>query len=181
MTVFNVMMDSSCYCASCGSTSSSLKRCSGCHSAYYCDTKCQHDHRPSHKKECKRIQRELAASAAANSNAGQNTQDGKDRRQAEAVSGRKGTSSCGGGKENGSSSRSSSEPHGEQEFDSIDFRLLAPPPKRADGVERCRTALVDAALKQGTGSTSTDEATTTTRNGISTFANRITGSATAVQ
>ncbi len=57
-TVENNMM----FCASCGTAGSDdiqLKRCNGCYLVRYCSIKCQKDHRPKHKKECKRRAAEL--------------------------------------------------------------------------------------------------------------------------
>ena len=49
-------------CASCGTTGNDdvkLKDCSACHLMKYCSVKCQKDHRPQHKKECKKRAAEL--------------------------------------------------------------------------------------------------------------------------
>ena len=49
-------------CASCGITGGDdikLKRCNACYLVRYCSVKCQRDHRPQHKKECKRRAAEL--------------------------------------------------------------------------------------------------------------------------
>ena len=46
-------------CASCGKTSDALKRCTACKSVWYCGTNCQINHRKVHKKECKRIKKQL--------------------------------------------------------------------------------------------------------------------------
>ena len=49
-------------CASCGTAGSDdikLKKCTGCHLVKYCSVKCQKDHRPKHKKECKKRAAEL--------------------------------------------------------------------------------------------------------------------------
>jgi len=46
-------------CASCGKAGDGLKRCTACQSVWYCGVQCQIDHRKAHKKECKRIKREL--------------------------------------------------------------------------------------------------------------------------
>ena len=46
-------------CASCGKTGDGLKRCTACQSVWYCGVQCQIDHRKAHKKECKRIKKEL--------------------------------------------------------------------------------------------------------------------------
>ena len=46
-------------CASCGKTGDGLKRCTACRSVWYCGVQCQIDHRKAHKKECKRIKKEL--------------------------------------------------------------------------------------------------------------------------
>ena len=49
-------------CASCGIAGGDdikLKKCTGCHLVKYCGVKCQKDHRPQHKKECKRRAAEL--------------------------------------------------------------------------------------------------------------------------
>ena len=50
------------YCASCGIAGGDgikLKDCSACHLVKYCSVKCQKDHRPKHKKECKKRAAEL--------------------------------------------------------------------------------------------------------------------------
>jgi hypothetical protein len=46
-------------CASCGKTGDGLKRCTACRSVWYCGVQCQIDGRKAHKKECKRIKKEL--------------------------------------------------------------------------------------------------------------------------
>ena len=51
-------------CASCGKPENDdddvkLKKCAGCHLVRYCSVKCQKDHRPKHKKECKKRAAEL--------------------------------------------------------------------------------------------------------------------------
>ena len=49
-------------CASCGIAGGDdikLKKCTGCHLVRYCSVKCQKDHRPQHKKECKKRAAEL--------------------------------------------------------------------------------------------------------------------------
>jgi len=49
-------------CASCGIAGVDdikLKGCTGCHLVKYCGVKCQRDHRPQHKKECKKRAAEL--------------------------------------------------------------------------------------------------------------------------
>ena len=49
-------------CASCGITGGDdikLKRCTACHLVRYCGVKCQKEHRPKHKKECKKRAAEL--------------------------------------------------------------------------------------------------------------------------
>ena len=49
-------------CASCGVVGSDdikLRRCNACYLVRYCSVKCQKDHRPQHKKECKRRAAEL--------------------------------------------------------------------------------------------------------------------------
>ena len=49
-------------CASCGTTGSDdikLKDCSACHLVKYCSVNCQKEHRPKHKKECKKRAAEL--------------------------------------------------------------------------------------------------------------------------
>ena len=54
----NTMM----FCASCGNAEGDdikLKRCNGCHLVRYCSVKCQKEHRPKHKKECKKRAAEL--------------------------------------------------------------------------------------------------------------------------
>ena len=49
-------------CASCGTAGGNeikLKDCSACHLVKYCSVKCQRDHRPKHKKVCKKRAAEL--------------------------------------------------------------------------------------------------------------------------
>jgi len=46
-------------CASCGKTGDGPKRCTACRSVWYCGVQCQIDHRKAHKKECKRIKKEI--------------------------------------------------------------------------------------------------------------------------
>jgi hypothetical protein len=49
-------------CASCGVAEGDdikLKRCNACYLVRYCSVKCQRDHRPKHKKECKKRAAEL--------------------------------------------------------------------------------------------------------------------------
>ena len=49
-------------CASCGVAEGDdikLKKCTACHLVRYCSVKCQRDHRPKHKKECKKRAAEL--------------------------------------------------------------------------------------------------------------------------
>ena len=57
----SVSKDSDKCCASCGKTGNGLKRCTACKSVWYCGVNCQIDHRKSHKKECRRIKKELEA------------------------------------------------------------------------------------------------------------------------
>ena len=50
------------HCASCGITGRDdikLKKCTACYLVRYCSVKCQKDHRPKHKKECKKRAAEL--------------------------------------------------------------------------------------------------------------------------
>ena len=54
----NTMM----FCASCGTAGSDgikLMRCTACYLVRYCSVKCQKDHRPKHKRECKKRAAEL--------------------------------------------------------------------------------------------------------------------------
>ena len=49
-------------CASCGTAGGEdikLKKCTACHLVRYCGVKCQKEHRPKHKKECKKRAAEL--------------------------------------------------------------------------------------------------------------------------
>ena len=61
-------------CASCGKTGGNLKRCTACKSVWYCGVTCQIDHRKAHRKECKRIKRELEVQQSCNGN-----EEGRDR------------------------------------------------------------------------------------------------------
>ena len=50
------------FCASCGTAGGDdvkLKRCNACYLVRYCSVKCQKEHRPQHKKECKKRVAEL--------------------------------------------------------------------------------------------------------------------------
>ena len=50
------------FCASCGigeGDGIKLKKCTACHLVRYCSVKCQKNHRPTHKKECKKRAAEL--------------------------------------------------------------------------------------------------------------------------
>ena len=50
-------------CASCGvkeDNDITLKKCNGCYLVKYCGVKCQREHRPQHKKECKKRAAELS-------------------------------------------------------------------------------------------------------------------------
>ena len=50
------------FCASCGIAGGDdiiLKDCSACHLVKYCSVKCQKDHRPKHKRQCKKRAAEL--------------------------------------------------------------------------------------------------------------------------
>ena len=52
------------FCSACGKAGTpggDLKKCTACKSVWYCGVNCQIDHRKAHKKECKRIKKELAA------------------------------------------------------------------------------------------------------------------------
>ena len=54
--------DAMMFCASCGTAASDdikLKNCTACYLVKYCSVKCQKDHRPKHKKECKKRAAEL--------------------------------------------------------------------------------------------------------------------------
>ncbi|KAH7042207.1 putative MYND domain protein [Macrophomina phaseolina] len=53
-------------CASCGKTSTDLKRCAKCHSEHYCNRDCQKAHWKTHKKVC--ASRAAAATALSSSN-----------------------------------------------------------------------------------------------------------------
>ena len=46
-------------CSACGKKSDALKKCTACKCVWYCDKKCQNKHWRGHKKECKRIRKEL--------------------------------------------------------------------------------------------------------------------------
>ncbi|KAI0748751.1 hypothetical protein C8Q80DRAFT_756778 [Daedaleopsis nitida] len=41
------------HCSKCAQASAMVRRCSGCHNAWYCDTKCQRAHWEEHKKKCR--------------------------------------------------------------------------------------------------------------------------------
>ena len=50
------------HCANCGKAGGNdikLKKCSGCHLVSYCSIKCQKEHRPKHKRDCKQRAAEL--------------------------------------------------------------------------------------------------------------------------
>ena len=47
------------FCSACGKKSDTLKKCNGCLCVWYCDKDCQNKQRKEHKKECKRIKKEL--------------------------------------------------------------------------------------------------------------------------
>ena len=54
--------DAMMFCANCGTAGNDgvkLKKCTACHLVRYCSVKCQKDHRPKHKKECKKRAAEL--------------------------------------------------------------------------------------------------------------------------
>jgi hypothetical protein len=54
--------DTTMFCASCGIAAVDdikLKKCTACYLVRYCSVKCQKDHRPKHKKECKKRAAEL--------------------------------------------------------------------------------------------------------------------------
>ena len=54
--------DTMMFCASCGVAGGDrikLKRCTACYLVRYCSVKCQKDHRPKHKRECKKRAAEL--------------------------------------------------------------------------------------------------------------------------
>ena len=53
-----------CAAPGCGATTG-LKRCSGCRSVRYCSVACSRAHWQEHKVECRRLQAEAAAAAAA--------------------------------------------------------------------------------------------------------------------
>jgi hypothetical protein len=46
-------------CSACGKERTDLKLCNGCKCIWYCDKDCQNRHRKEHRKECKRIKKEL--------------------------------------------------------------------------------------------------------------------------
>ena len=46
-------------CAACGKGGNGLKTCNGCKLVKYCNATCQKEHRPRHKKECKKRAAEL--------------------------------------------------------------------------------------------------------------------------
>ena len=46
-------------CSACGKKSDTLKKCRNCKCVWYCDKECQNKHWKEHKKECKRIKKEL--------------------------------------------------------------------------------------------------------------------------
>eukprot|EP00985_Skeletonema_marinoi_P003294 scaffold1373_cov134-Skeletonema_marinoi.AAC.4 len=50
------------FCASCGTAENEnirLKKCNACKSVRYCGVQCQKDHRPQHKRACKKRVAEL--------------------------------------------------------------------------------------------------------------------------
>ena len=46
-------------CSACGEKSDTVKKCTACKCVWYCDKECQNKHWKEHKKECKRIKKEL--------------------------------------------------------------------------------------------------------------------------
>ena len=46
-------------CSAGGKKSDTVKKCNGCKCVWYCDKECQNKHRREHKKECRRIKKEL--------------------------------------------------------------------------------------------------------------------------
>jgi hypothetical protein len=46
-------------CSACGEKSDTLKKCTACKCVWYCDKDCQNRHWKVHRKECKRIKKEL--------------------------------------------------------------------------------------------------------------------------
>ena len=46
-------------CSACGKSSDTLKECTACKCVWYCDKDCQNKHWKEHKKECRRIKKEL--------------------------------------------------------------------------------------------------------------------------
>eukprot|EP00986_Skeletonema_menzelii_P005632 scaffold2088_cov77-Skeletonema_menzelii.AAC.1 len=57
-----VKSDTMLSCASCGAAGGDdikLKKCTACYLVQYCSVKCQRDHRPKHKKACKKRMAEL--------------------------------------------------------------------------------------------------------------------------
>ena len=46
-------------CSACGEKSDTLKKCRNCKCVWYCDKDCQNKHWKEHKRDCKRIKKEL--------------------------------------------------------------------------------------------------------------------------
>eukprot|EP00984_Skeletonema_dohrnii_P006566 scaffold2352_cov90-Skeletonema_dohrnii-CCMP3373.AAC.5 len=62
MSADKIEADTTSCCASCGVTAVDdvrLKNCNACYLVKYCSIKCQKDHRPQHKKECRKRAAEL--------------------------------------------------------------------------------------------------------------------------
>ena len=47
------------FCSACDKKSNTLKKCTACKCVWYCDKECQNKHHKEHRKECKRIKKEL--------------------------------------------------------------------------------------------------------------------------
>jgi hypothetical protein len=47
------------FCSWCEKKSDTVKKCTACKCVWYCDKECQNKHRKEHKKECRRIKKEL--------------------------------------------------------------------------------------------------------------------------
>ena len=62
MSTNNLVVEEIMCCAACGAAEADhikLKKCNACYLVKYCSVKCQKEHRPKHKRECKKRAAEL--------------------------------------------------------------------------------------------------------------------------